>query len=391
VAWSGARAADKKIPDCSKIRGFNYQSAPTLGHTEHWLLYDPAETERDMDFARRLNLNQARVFLSYTAWSRDKAAFHKNLVHLVRACQQRGIGVMPALQYPREWGQDKAAWPNARAYIADLVNTIGNGKEPGLVFWDAHNEPGKARIDFARYVAGVFRELDKVTPVIIGSTTEPEMEATGSDMVDVLNFHDYSANRAQIRANIEHARQYAAKEGKQVMNGEIGCIGRANPYDVILEEYYKANMGWYVWELMITHQWGRVHGVFYPDGTVRDPSIVAALLGFFRNRGREIQPEVPDTEGRVNRAVAENKKWLADPNPSWEEGLDMAERSANLLEAAQLIAMHDPPTRTVDLMRTGQSDIPALRTLLQKWTEILEPWQLPVGDYQRSRLYGWIR
>lgn len=391
VAWSTARAADRKIPDSSKIRGFNYQSAPTLGHTEHWLLYDPAETERDMDFARRLNLNQARVFLSYTAWSRDKAAFHKNLVHLVRACQQRGIGVMPALQYPREWSQDKASWPNAREYIADLVNTIGNGKEPGLVFWDAHNEPGKARIEFARYVAGVFRELDQVTPVIIGSTVESEMEATGSDMVDVLCFHDYSSNRAQIRANIERARQYAAKQGKQVMNGEIGCIARANPYDVILEEYSKANMGWYIWELMITHQWGRVHGVFYPDGTVRDPSIVAAVLGFFRNRGREIQPEVPDAEGRVTRAVAENKQWLADPNPSWEAGLDMAERSANLLEAAQLIAMHDPPTRTLDLMRAAQPNIPALRTLVQKWTEILEPWQLPVGDYQRTRLFGWIR
>jgi hypothetical protein len=52
--------------------------------------------------------------------------------------------------------------------------------------------------------------------------------------------------------------------------------------------------------------------------------------------------------------VAENKQWLADPNPNWEEGLDMAERSANLLEAAQLIAMHDPPTRTLGLMRAAR-------------------------------------
>jgi hypothetical protein len=73
--------------DVSKIRGFNYESAPTIGHNEMWLQYDPAETERDMDYARRLNLNQVRVFLGYAAYMRDKAAFRRNLVHFVRACQ----------------------------------------------------------------------------------------------------------------------------------------------------------------------------------------------------------------------------------------------------------------------------------------------------------------
>jgi hypothetical protein len=386
-----AQAAERKIPDCSKIRGFNYQSGPTLGHTEHWLLYTAAETERDFDFARRLNLNQARVFMSYTAWSRDKAAYRKNLVHLVRAAHERGIGIMPTLMYPREWSTDKASWPKAREYAADLVNTIGNGKEPGLAFWDAHNEPRAARLEFAKYMAGVFRELDKVTPVVVGNTVESEMEEMGADVVDVLQFHDYSSNRAQVRTNIQRAKAFAAKTGKQVINGEIGCIARANPYDVILEEYWKAGMGWYMWELMITHQWGRVHGIFYPDGTVRDPSIVASVLGFFRNRGREVLPEAADAEGRVTRAVAENKKWLADPNPNWEEGLDMAERSANLLESAQLVAMHDPPTRQVDLMRTGQPNFAALRALMQKMTELLEPHQLSVGDYRRTREFGWIR
>jgi hypothetical protein len=296
---------------------------------------------------------------------RDKVAFRKNLVHLVRACRQRGIGVMPTLQYPREWVQDKATWHLAKEYATDLVNTIGNGKEPGLTFWDVHNEPGTARIEFARYMAGVFRELDKVTPITIGSTTEPEMEATGSDLVDVLCFHDYSATRAQIRTHIEHAKLYAAKQGKQVMNTEIGCIARSNPYDVTLEEYMKAGVGWYIWELMITNQWGT---------------------------------EVVDREGRATRAVAEGKKWLADPNADWAEGLDIAERAANLLEAGQLIAMHDLPTRQVDLLRRpgrggapAQPDMPALRALVEKFTAILEPYQLPLGDPGRSRIPGWIR
>jgi hypothetical protein len=142
---------------------------------------------------------------------------------------------------------------------------------------------------------------------------------------------------------------------------------------------------------MITRQWGTVHGVLYADGTVRDPSTAAALLGFFRNRGPDVMPEVADREGRVTRAVAEGKRWLADPNAAWEPGLDLAERSANLLEAAQLIAMHDLPTRQVDLLRRGQPDMPSLRVLVQKFTGILEAYQVSEGDPQRSRPPGWIR
>ena len=390
IFGAAAPAQERNIPkDLSKVRGFNYESAPTIGHAEHWLAYDPAETERDMDYARRLNLNQVRVLLSYTAYDRDRPAFRKNLLHFVRACYQRGIGVMPTLQYPGAWSQDRASWHLAEEWAADLVQTIG--KEPGLAFWDAHNEPRAARLEFAKHMAGVFRDLDKRTPVTVGTTVESEMETLGADAVDVLVFHDYSATRGQIRVNIERAKQFAAKAGKPLMNTEIGCVARSNPYDVTLEEYMKAGVGWYIWELMITGQWGTVHGVFYPDGTVRDPSIVAALLGFFRNRGPNVIPEVVDREGRATRAVAESKQWLADPNAAWEPGLDLAERSANLLEAGQLIAMHDLPTREVDLLRRGQPDMPALRALVQRYAGILEAWQVPAGDPRRSRPPGWIR
>jgi hypothetical protein len=82
--------------------------------------------------------------------------------------------------------------------------------------------------------------------------------------------------------------------------------------------------------------------VFHPDGTVRDPAIVAALFGMFRDRDADVMPSVPDREGAVTRAVSNNKKWLADSNAGWDDGLDLAEISANLLEAGQLIAMNDP-------------------------------------------------
>lgn len=392
-------AGQRRVPkDLSGVRGFNYQSAESNGHAEFWLQYNPALTERDLDNAKRLQLNQVRVFVPYAAWERNKEALRKNLLHFVRAAHDCGIGVMPTIQYKfGEW-RDKAAWPNSREFVADLVATIG--KEPGLVIWDVENEPeccslpptpdNRLHMEHAMYMAKVFHELDPVTPVTIGATFADSMIAMG-DSVDVLSFHNYSPTRAEIRASIAKAKEYAARVGKPLVDSEIGCIARANPYDIALQEHMQAHVGWYIWELMITGEWGTVHGVFYPDGTVRDPAIVAALLGFFRNRGANVVEDAPDRENHLTEAVTKNKAWLADPNPNWETGLDLAEVSANLLEAAQLAPMHNLPTRQVELLRNGQPDIPALRSMLEKFTSLLEPYQLPPGDPRRSRPPGFIR
>ncbi len=386
-------AAQRRVPkDLSDVRGFNYHSAESNGHVQFWLHYNPAVTERDLDYAKRLQLNQVRVFVPYVAWERDKEGLRKNLLHFVRAAHERGMGVMPTMQYKfGEW-KDKSAWPDSREFVADLVATIG--KEPGLAIWDVENEPeccslpptpaNRLRMEHAVYMAKVFHELDPVTPVTIGATFAENMIEMG-EAVDVLSFHNYSPTRAQIRASIEKAKQYAAQTGKPLVDSEIGCIARANPYDIALQEHMQAHVGWYIWELMITGDWGTVHGVFYPDGTVRDPSIVAALLGFFRNRGGNIVEAAPDRENHVTEAVTKNKAWLADTNADWEAGLDLAEVSANLLEAAQLVPMRDLPTRQVDLLRSGAPDGPALRDMLERFTSILEPYQLPPGDPRRSR------
>jgi hypothetical protein len=366
-------------------------SAGTTGHTEHWLKYSAAETERDLDFARRLQLNQARVFTPYDAWAKDKEAFRKNLLHLVRAAHQRGIGVMPTMMYPRGLAANKEKWPEMKEFVAALVATIG--KEPGLAFWDVYNEPeccalppspaNRQTMELAAYMAKMFHELDPVTPVTIGFTFSANMIEMG-DVVDVLSFHNYLTTRAAIRADIAQAKAYATKVNKPLINTEIGCIARANPYDLALEEHMNAGVGWYIWELMITHSWGTVHGVFHPDGTIRDPTIVAALMGFFRDRHEDVMQAAPDRESFVTRAVANNKRWLADASADWARGLDLAEVSANLLEAGQLIAMYDPPTRTVDLLRKGAPNMPALRAAIEKYTAILEPFQLPQGDPRRG-------
>ena len=109
---SAASAASASSPkpagfDYSSIRGANYCAAAGH-HVEHWLNYDPKETARDLDYARQVHLNQVRVFLSYSAYLKNKDAFRRNLRDLVRACEARGIGLMPVVSYKAEMPHESA-------------------------------------------------------------------------------------------------------------------------------------------------------------------------------------------------------------------------------------------------------------------------------------------
>ena len=43
------------------------------------------------------------------------------------------------------------------------------------------------------------------------------------------------------------------------------------------------NVGWYVFDLIISGYWSDIHGLVYPDGTIRDPASIAAIYGFTEN------------------------------------------------------------------------------------------------------------
>ena len=226
-------------------------------------------------------------------------------------------------------------------------------------------------------MAKTFHELDPHTPVTIGMAFVDGMIEL-AEFVDVLQFHDYMQTREQIRKNINQAKEFAAKVNKPLINGELGCIARANPYDVTLQEHMNAKVGWYIWELMIVRKgWGPVHGVFYEDGSVRDPSIAAAIMGFFRKRTADILPAVPDKEGWITKIIVQSEKWLGDSNKNWKDGLDIAETAANLLEAGELTSMRILPSWEVEMLRKGEVKLKALEELISKFKVQLEPYKIP--------------
>jgi hypothetical protein len=390
---AGCTGSEKKISrfdftgprDPSLIRGFNYTPAGVASprhHVDTWVKYDSAAIEFDLDLAKSLNLNQIRVFVPYTVFTEDKEALPAKLRHFVRECYKRGIGVMPVVG-SGPWLRDTTQRTLGREWAQYLVNAIS--EEPGLAFWDVMNEPDwpptpRERVlrnfENCKFMAKTFHELDPGTPVTIGMAFVEGMIRL-ADYVDVLQFHDYMQTREEIRDTINRAKEFAAKVNKPLINGELGCIARANPYDITLQEHMNAKVGWYIWELMIVRKgWGTVHGVFYEDGSVRDPSIAAAIMGFFRKRTPEILVAIPDQEGWIAKVIDQTDKWLKDPERTWQEGLNLAETSAHLLEAGELTAMRIPPTLEVEILRQGEVNMKSLEELLKKFKGQLEPYRI---------------
>ena len=370
--------------DPSFFRGFNYTPANVATprhHIDCWVKYDSATIEFDLDLAKKLDLNQVRVFVPYAVYTEDKDALPGKLKHFVRECYARGIGVMPVVG-SGPWLRDSTQRALGTEWVQFLIDAIS--EEPGLLAWDAMNEPDwptspaelvQRKFDNAKFMAKTFRELDAKTPVTIGMAFVDGMIEL-ADYVDLLQFHDYMQTRSQIRNNIIRAKEFAAKVNKPLINGELGCIARANPYDITLEEHMNAGVGWYIWELMIVSKgWGTVHGVFYEDGTVRDPSIAAAIMGFFRKRDADILPAVPDSEDWITKIIDQSNEWLKNPNASWEEGLDIAETGAHLLESGELTAMRIPPTYEVEMLRNGETDMTSLKNLIIRFRNELNPYK----------------
>jgi hypothetical protein len=225
--------------------------------------------------------------------------------------------------------------------------------------------------------------LDPVNAVTVGYAYSRELEQS-ADLVDVLSFHDYLGTRARAEESYRLAEEVSKKYGnKPMLNTEMACIARANPYDMSIEIATSHKMGWYVFELMIEGYWNEVHGLFYPDGTVRDPSIIAAVLGFHRNRDLKtmVRPN-PTREGGVTRALKQLEEALKD-EPSvfgykktpTDQILEAAEYCANFLESAEMVPMIEPPTARIQYWREQpeeKRDREAIRALAYELGQTLK-------------------
>jgi hypothetical protein len=398
LAFSVSALAVKPLEDYSFIRGVCHGGGQG----------DEATMRRELGYAQKLQLNSTRIWLNQGGYQRDPEGFINRLRTYVRIAHSLGISVMPILFNGNGLNPQTLppeSWPRQEAYVKAVVEALKN--EPGLLMWDLMNEPsyndyyrlgpeaeqpkrGEEIKTFLAHFNQYVKSLDPTNATTIGHTFARDLEWCTN--VDVFSFHDYSETRHRIETNYVLAETISKKYGKPLLNTEMACVCRANPYDVALEIAGRHKVGWYVFQLMVTPGgWGDVHGLVYRDGTIRDPSIIAAIYGWQRNRDlNSAVPENPNREGHVRKALDQLKAALGDGNRgggargrgpaapvNTDAILEAAEYCANLLEASQMVPMHEPPTAKIQLWRSqppDQRDQAAIRKFAVELGRTLEEW-----------------
>ena len=357
----------KPLQDYSFLKGVN-----------HGLERDEAALRRHLGYGKRLGINSVRIWLSYKEFANEGAGYVDALRQYIRVCDSEGVTVMPILFNGNGIDPailEEAFLPEGETFAKAIVEGVKDG--PGLIMWDIMNEPPcnplileapsqevkdgwYAKIwKFVRHFCKFVKGLDPVNAITVGNWLAVDMESS-ADLVDVLSYHDYSTTLKGVTDAAELALSVGKKYGKPVINNETCCIARANPYDTVIQKMNELHIPWYVFNLMIEGYWNDVHGIFYEDGTVRDPAIAAAIVGCFRNRDlNALVPEKPNREQQATKSVQKAAELLSDSNADGfgygrlnvSALLDVCEEMANLLEAGQLAPMQIPPTARITAWR----------------------------------------
>jgi len=364
--FSGIVLAEKPQIDCSKIRGVCYCPGPP-----------EEQVRKELSYGQRVGLNAVRFWVSRQTWEARGDDYVKQIVNFVRICDSCGYKSMPILFNGNKLNPatiQPGDYEKADAYTKAFVTALKD--EPGFLMWDLMNEPlctpwiSKAPREeraareqaiwaFLRRETELVKKLAPENLVTIGYTTAWEIEESTASLCDVISFHDYSGMREHIRANFEKAKEWGEKLNKQVMNTETGCLARANPYEMVLQFCNEYKMGWFLFELMIHGRCVDEHGIFYPDGTIRDAGTIAAMFGCYRNRGDSIVPPNPNREGKADVALRLIREALTEytsdafdyRRSDKTKLLNACELAANLLEACELVPMSDLPTAKIEKFR----------------------------------------
>ena len=370
LTFASSAATAKPEIDCSKIRGVCY------------FCNSPDQARKELGYGSRVQLNATRFWLSRSAYEKQGEKYVQQIVEFVRVCDECGYKCMPIL-FNGNMLNPKTIEPGdyeaSDAYAKAIVNALKD--EPGLLMFDIMNEPlcspyinaapKEERAERAEKIwAFLRREIEVVQKeapdalTTVGYTTAWEIEESTAKMIDVISFHDYSDRRETINNNFKLAEEWGKKLGKQVMNTETGCLARANPYEMALQYCNEYHMGWFAFELMIHGRCIDEHGIFYPDGTIRDAGTIAAMFGCYRNRdSRTVVPTNPNREGKATHALNLLRDALTEytsdafdyRRSDKKKLLDACEVAANLLEACELVPMSELPTTKIEEFRRDEN------------------------------------
>ncbi|MFB6129476.1 MAG: glycoside hydrolase [Salinigranum sp.] len=310
------------------VRGAAYLPARAYNFFQMWANYDRSVVERDLGYARRVNLNAVRTWVSYEFWDRNPRAHERAFDHFLRAASDRGIGVLVSLfegngVWPTEkhlrdrnpftaFGvrspgyhvlTDRSSWDGPRAFVEWFAERYRD--DDRLLAIEVMNEPGWADVtqSFAR---SMFRALSRNrgrVPLTVGSTSMAN-NATYLDWgTDVLRFHyNFPDSRGTYRRALRRVSGLAdawdgptwLTEWQRVRSPPFGTCPPNDDhtypdYASLAPVIHDSGFGNFFWSLMVKPAYlppmrgnGVLNGLFHEDGAVwslEDARAIKAMSG----------------------------------------------------------------------------------------------------------------
>jgi hypothetical protein len=339
--------------DLYGVRGAVYVPARAYNAYQTWRDYDPDETERDLGYARTVNLNALRVFLSYEYWLHAPTDHEERLEHLLDAADERDVGILPilfesagrpprpgiltdrdpttaaAVRSPghvavrnlpvpgsirgpygiarllRRLVRRRSWWEEAAAFVERVLDRFGD--HPALLALEVMNEPGgwDQREAFARSMLASAHDHPADVPLTMGCATLSNNDRFAVPGLDVHQFHyNVPPTTESMADRLDLVRAHAAERERPVWLTEWQRT-REEPPPVLLPNYESlvpllrdADLaGDFLWSLMlkpaylpIQRRRGRLNGLFRKDGAVYSLADARAVAG-------ETDLELPERRG----------------------------------------------------------------------------------------------
>jgi hypothetical protein len=325
-----------------------YLPARALTFYQMWANYDEAVIERDLGYARRVNLNAVRTWTCYEFWKREPEAHERRIDHLLRAADERGISVLFSLfegngVWPTDENltndnpfsgigarspgndllADRSRWSEAERFVKWFAERYGD--DDRLLAIEVMNEPhwDSRATPFARSMFETLARNRGSVPLTVGSTSMVN-NATYLDWgVDALQFHyNFPRSEERYRRFLDRMRVLADEfdgptwlsEWQRVRSPPFGpCPPRDDHtypnYASLAPTIHDSGFGNFFWSLMVKPAYlqpmrgnGVLNGLFHEDGAVwslEDARAVKAMSGD------------PSVDG-----LAERAEW-----PEWAAGV----------------------------------------------------------------------
>lgn len=313
------------------VRGAIYIPANAYNAPQMWKDFNARETERDLGYAQKINLNALRSWASYEYWKADPAKFQSNFDQYLAIARRHGIrilislfendGVQPTAE--NMWTTDphkafaiqspgaaiatgpETGWEGPRDFVTWFMKRYGN--DDRLIAIEIMNEPRRpgghdpASAAFAKSMLATAKTLHGSVPLTMGTQAIRETDDYIPG-IDIIEFHDnFPQNLEAIRGVIDGAIAAGKRTGMPVWltewqrvrpggsgfgNERVAPGERGTDYASLASTVNGYPIGTFFWSLMVKRAYlpgqrfkGTVNGLFWPDGSVINLADARAIAG----------------------------------------------------------------------------------------------------------------